>query len=298
MREIAMSADSTILIPTDVREVDFYGDTISGALVRSGEEMTIYVPMRPICDYLGLDWSAQRQRMQREEVLREGMVIITIPSEGGPQKMACLPLEFLPGFLFGISATRVKPELKEKILRYQRECYRVLWRAFQTQIISSEPSATDESGQAIMQLEQIIEQSKAMQRMAEEQITLIRRMDAAARVVKALQTDLTATQADVVEVKADVANVQIRLGELEERLHPSAYITDAQAAEVQSAVAAVAMALTEHDPSKNHFQSLHAELHRRFKVKSYSLIRVEQYAAVLSFLEEWERRIHASGTGN
>jgi len=57
---------------------------------------------------------------------------------------------------------------------------------------------------------------------------------------------------------------------------------------VQSAVAAVAMALTRRDPSKNHFQSIHTELHRRYKAKSYSLIRVEQYAAVLAFLEEWD----------
>ena len=77
-------------------------------------------------------------------------------------------------------------------------------------------------------------------------------------------------------------------GVLEERLHPSAYITDEQAAEVQSAVASVAMALTKRDPSKNHFQSIHAELHKRFKAKSYSLIRVEQYAAVLAFLETWD----------
>jgi ORF6C domain-containing protein len=89
--------------------------------------------------------------------------------------------------------------------------------------------------------------------------------------------------------------VKIRLGELEERLHPSTYITDAQAAEIQSAVATVAMALTQRDPSKNHFQAIHAELHRRFKARSYSLIRVEQYAAVLAFLAEWDRAMDAGG---
>jgi len=120
--------------------------------------------------------------------------------------------------------------------------------------------------------------------MAEEQITLIRRMDAAARIVKTIQTD--------------VADVQVRLGVLEERLHPSAYITDEQAAEVQSAVATVAMALTKRDPSKNHFQSIHTELHKRFKAKSYSLIRVEQYPAVLAFLEEWEQKMDAGGAGS
>jgi hypothetical protein len=101
----------------------------------------------------------------------------------------------------------------------------VLWQAFRPRVVVEEPLAKGESALAISQLEQIVEQSRAMQRLAEEQITLLRRMDAAARVVKVIQSDLAATQ-------ADLGAVQIRLGELEERLHPSAYLTDAQAAEV------------------------------------------------------------------
>ena len=112
-------------------------------------------------------------------------------------------------------------------------------------------------------------------------------MDSAARIVKAIQSDVS-------EVQGAVTDVQIRLGMLEERLHPSTYLTNEQAAEVQSAVNTIAMALTKRDPTKNHFQSIHAELHRRFKAKSYSLIRVEQYAAVLAFLDDWERSIERS----
>jgi hypothetical protein len=33
----------------------------------------------------------------------------------------------------------------------------------------------------------------------------------------------------------------------------------------------------------------HAELHRRFKAKSYGLIRVGPYPAVPTFLDEWDR---------
>ena len=44
--------------------------------------------------------------------------------------MLCLPLKFLPGWLFGINADRVKAELREKIVRDQRECYDVLAEAF------------------------------------------------------------------------------------------------------------------------------------------------------------------------
>jgi hypothetical protein len=45
------------LVPIEVCTVEFYGDEITGALVRVGDQPTIYVPIRPICDYLGLAWS-------------------------------------------------------------------------------------------------------------------------------------------------------------------------------------------------------------------------------------------------
>jgi hypothetical protein len=235
---------------------------------------TIFVLFSRLCENLGLERTAQTRRIQRHAVLSKGLAALDIQTPGGVQALQCLKLSLLPLWLSGVQASRIKPELQEQLIRYQEEVADILWQAFRSQILVEDLPADHESALAIGQLEQIIEQSKAMQRMAEEQIALIRRVDAAARVVRAIQTD--------------VADVKIRLGVLEERLHPSTYITDAQAAEVQSAVAAVAMALTQRDPSKNHFQSIHAELHRRFKAKSYSLIRVEQYAAVLKFLETWD----------
>jgi P22_AR N-terminal domain/ORF6C domain len=252
--------------------VSFYGDELIAVQIEDG---TIYAPFNRLCENLGLDRVGQVQRIRRHEVLRDTLVMLTIETLGGPQIVQCLRIDVLPLWLSGIQAGRITDEdLREKLIRYQKEAAVVLWQAFRPQILVEEPPENHESALAIGQLEQIIEQLRAMQKMAEEQIALIRRMDAAARIVKSIQTD--------------VADVQIRLGVLEERLHPSAYITDEQVAEVQSAVAAVAMALTQRDPSKNHFQSIHTELHRRFKAKSYSLIRVEQYGAVLAFLEEWE----------
>jgi len=63
-----------------------------------------------------------------------GVAVTTTPSVdgrgGGLQEMSCLPLEFLPGWLFGVSASRVKDDLREKIIRYQRESYDVLWKTF------------------------------------------------------------------------------------------------------------------------------------------------------------------------
>ena len=81
----------------------------------------------------------------------------------------------MPLWLSGIQASRVKEELREKLIRYQKEAATVLWQAFRPQILKEAPPADRESALAIGHLEQIIEQSKAMQRMAEEQIALIRR---------------------------------------------------------------------------------------------------------------------------
>ncbi|MDQ2995495.1 MAG: hypothetical protein M3R61_00345 [Chloroflexota bacterium] len=252
--------------------VSFHGDELIGVQTEDG---TIYAPFNRLCENLGLDRVGQVQRIRRHEVLRDALVMLAIETPGGPQTVQCLRIDVLPLWLSGVQAGRItNADLREKLIRYQKEAAVVLWQAFKPQILKEAPPADRESALAIGQLEQIIEQSRAMQKMAEEQIELIRRMDAAARIVKTIQTD--------------VASVQVRLGVLEERLHPSNYITDAQAAEVQSAVAAVAMALTKRDPSKNHFQAIHAELHRRYKAKSYSLIRVEQYASVLAFLETWD----------
>jgi len=260
----------TQILPQKI--VSFYGDELIAVQIEDG---TIYAPFNRLCENMKLDRVGQVQRIRRHEVLRDALVMLTIDTPGGPQTVQCLRIDVLPLWLSGVQAGRITdPELREKLIRYQKEASIVLWQAFKPQILIEAPPENRESTLAIGQLEQIIEQSRAMQRMAEEQITLIRRMDTAARIVKTIQTD--------------VAAVHVRLGVLEERLHPSNYITDEQAAEVQSAVAAVAMALTKRDPSKNHFQSIHAELHKRFKAKSYSLIRVEQYAAVLAFLETWD----------
>jgi P22_AR N-terminal domain len=262
------------------RAVAFYGDEI---IAVQEHDSAIYVLFSRMCENIGRSRVTETRRVQQHAVLNKGLTELIIQTPGGPQNMVCLRLDLIPLWLASIPSSRIKAAFKEKLVRYQTEAAAVLWQAFKPQIVDEQLPANRESALAITQLEQVIEQSRAMQRMAEEQITLIRRMDTAARIVKTIQTD--------------VAAVHVRLGMLEERLHPSNYITDQQAAEVQSAVAAVAMALTKRDPSKNHFQSIHAELHRRYKAKSYSLIRVEQYAAVLKFLEAWDEAME-SGTGD
>lgn len=104
--------------------VNFHGTEIYG--FQSGK--LVLVAIKPIVIAMGLDWSSQHKRIQRDPILSEGMVMMTIPfGAGGPQAMVCLELELLHGWLFRIDSSRIKdPEIQSRVQMFQRECYRVL----------------------------------------------------------------------------------------------------------------------------------------------------------------------------
>src|SRR5215207_5558925 len=101
----------TAIIPVREQTVDFYGDTLPAAQTA---DATIWVPIRPICDYLGLSWPGQFERLKRDPVLSEALqsVRVTRTNAGDPEVL-CLPLKFLPGWLFGVQVSRVKAELRD-----------------------------------------------------------------------------------------------------------------------------------------------------------------------------------------
>lgn len=108
---------------TPLCTVDFHGTSLV-AVVIDGKP---YVALRPICDALTIDFQAQQRRIHRNPVMAEGVAITATPSPGGPQQTLCLPLDLLNGWLFGISAARVRdPARRERLVQYQRECFAVL----------------------------------------------------------------------------------------------------------------------------------------------------------------------------
>lgn len=84
-----------------------------------------YTPMKPIVDGMGLDWKSQFVKLKQR--FEQGMVEITIPTKGGLQTMLCLLLRKLPAWLYSIHANKVKPELRDTVIKYQSECDDVLW---------------------------------------------------------------------------------------------------------------------------------------------------------------------------
>ena len=255
------------LIPIEQKQVMFYEDEVTAVRMADG---SVYVPIRPLCDYLGLDWSGQLQRLRRDPVLSEalsGVVITPTPLEdnkfANPQEMMCLPLDYLNGWLFGVNANRVKSEIKEQVIRYQRDCYKVLADAFQsTAIVANAPST----------LVQVREMGLAIVRMAEEQMAFDRRLGAVEGAVEI------------------VGRLEKRVTAVEEKLSPSAYVTQEQASQVSQAVKAVAMALGK-KTGRNEFGAVYGELYRRFEITSYKSLPVHKFEDALAFLTEWHLNV-------
>lgn len=102
--------------------VPFYEDTV----VLVGQDNEPFVSMKPIVENMGLAWQVQHRKLSErfDSVITE---MVTTGGDGKQYAMTCLPLRKLPAWLYSISPNKVKPELREKIIRYQEECDDALW---------------------------------------------------------------------------------------------------------------------------------------------------------------------------
>lgn len=66
-----MAEESNALVPIEQKVVEFYGDELTAVLIESEGESSVYIPVCPIYDHLGIDWSSQRQRINRDAVLAQ-----------------------------------------------------------------------------------------------------------------------------------------------------------------------------------------------------------------------------------
>lgn len=138
----------------DVSWVDFYGRPIVTAYA---DDIGYVVPMKHIVeDHLGLDWKEQKRKMKASteipggclstpqdvvEVnlynpvivsgydLADGMIAMEheypdddIPQFRPQQDYTCLPVSEINLFLAQININRVKPEVRENLYQYQKEC--------------------------------------------------------------------------------------------------------------------------------------------------------------------------------
>jgi len=90
-----------------------------------------YIPIKPICDALGVDFEAQRQRIERNKILGStAFTIKAVAADGKQREMISIPFKFVFGWLFTIDTDRVNEDAQDAVIAYQLECYDVLYKYF------------------------------------------------------------------------------------------------------------------------------------------------------------------------
>ncbi|EAY4828806.1 hypothetical protein HU11_16880 [Salmonella enterica] len=110
-----------ILEAVNTISVPFNGQQIITAMAAG----VTYVAMRPIVENIGIDWAAQFVKLKKQSK-KFGCCDIATPSKGGIQKMLCIPLKKLNGWLFSINPEKVRADIRDKLIQYQEECFTVL----------------------------------------------------------------------------------------------------------------------------------------------------------------------------
>ncbi len=250
------------LIPIDQKTVLFYEDEITAVLVDQGGKRSVVVPLRPLAERLGLDWSAQTRRVRRDPVLGDAADTVVIATPGGRQQMLCLSLDYLNGWLFAIDTQRVKPELRERLIRYQRECYRVLAEAFREGRLSADVDFDALLAQDTPEA-QAYKMAAAVLQLARNQLLL----------------------------RSQLADHEQRLEAIESQLGDTGRnVTPDQASQVSQAVKAVALALGKKS-GRNEFGAVYGELYRKFGITGYKMLPARRFDEAMKFLTDWHENL-------
>jgi hypothetical protein len=253
------------LIPISQKRVEFYGDQLTVAAVQDEGKEQFYVPVRPICESLGVDFSGQRQRINRDPVLAKyARFVVVTPTnaaeaaKGGNPNLLCLPLDYISGFLFGINAARVKPELRERLLIYQERCYRVLSEALQEGRLTANPdfdALLEKDTEAV----QAYQMALAIVKLARNQVLMESRINQHEERIELLES---------------------QLGD------PGRYVTPDQASQISQAVKTVALALGKKS-GRNEFGAVYGELYRKFGITGYKMLPARRFDEAMKFLTDW-----------
>ena len=143
-------------------------------IIDEGEKL---VPIKPICEALGISHQAQIEKLKTDEILSSVVMLsITTGSDKKQYEMTTIPHMYVFGWLFTINPKNVKPEAKETVIRYKMECYKALYEHFfeKSQYIEEKQSAIDEQSEIVETLNDSLSKAKSKLSEAKKKYNTIR----------------------------------------------------------------------------------------------------------------------------
>jgi hypothetical protein len=279
------SAAAQPVLVKDQRQIEVLGDRLLATRVEDG---SIYLPVRALCDSLGLDRAAQVRRIKRDEAMQEDLQEIDVETSSGTQTMQFLRLETVPYWLSGVSVNKINPQLRDKLLAYKRWVVRKVYEAFVLEFgaegqSSATTALTTNGSTNISTLAHVRELGLALARLAEEQMALERRQQLTNVEVEQLSQRMN-------KAASVVGQILDRVNRLEERTSPAGKgaITSEQAAEISLAVKAIAGEMARRDQKEsNPYQRVFVALYQRYGIVTYKQLPADRFTDAISWLQEW-----------
>lgn len=256
------------------KTVLFYEDEL---LAVRGEDNSVYVSLRHLCDALNLDFAGQSQRVQRSTILLQGQRNGEIQTPKGRRQFVLLRVDLVPLWLAGISTRSVREdEIRERLERYQGEAAKVLWEAFQTGRLTMQEDFTD----------LLIADTPAVQA-----YRLIMAMAELARNQVLLESRLDQHDAQLAQNKEAIEKYADRLELVEAQLGASdRYVTNDQAMQISQAVKAIGIEIQKRT-KKSEFGAIYGQMYREFGITSYKQLPAHKFDRVIEWLTESYRSV-------
>jgi hypothetical protein len=90
-----------------------------------------YVGAKIVAEAIGLDWKSQYVVLTNDASFGNGCITIPVlDTNKHIQNTLWLDIKYLNGWLFRINPNKVKSSIKPKLIKYQQECYDVLYGYF------------------------------------------------------------------------------------------------------------------------------------------------------------------------
>lgn len=102
-----------------------------------------YTPLRQIVQGMGLDWASQFTKIKQKFASCVVEITMQILGDDQARSHTCIPVRKLPAWLYSVNPNKVKPELRDTVIKYQEECDDVLWD-YWTKGVAVNPRSTKE----------------------------------------------------------------------------------------------------------------------------------------------------------
>jgi P22_AR N-terminal domain/ORF6C domain len=243
----------------------FYEEEFSAYVI----DLKVYIPVRRICEALGIDPSSQYRRLKEDEVTKEQMLQLEIETEGGKQESNCLEARRLPYWLGGIDSARIKDEVKrKKIIAFKKDMADVLWATYRSYILPEDLIAESDS---------------RLPKMEQEYLQLIADAEQLRQAINDGETHRK-------ELETQVGDLQNRMGRLEATLVLDNYINEAQQERFRRMVGALGAVLNAKG-QKSAYRDVYRAVYKNFQVPKYSMLTTRQWPKVIEFLVSWYRNV-------